>query len=261
MRLRPCFALCCENMEIITSRKNKTIAHFKKLGSSRSYRRDCREYVCDGEKLFVEAINAGANIKTVLFSGGVPGDIPDTVQCNQAPAQLLQYASPLENTRGPIFSVEIPEQESIKGVKNAIVLETIQDPGNVGTILRTANALGIELVILCGDCADPYNAKSVRAAMGALFRQKTLELELPQLMQLLRSSDLKLYGTALSDESVDIRSENIKNAAVAIGSEGRGLSPELLGICDKTLVIPMQPNSESLNAAVAAAIVMWQMQK
>ena len=142
---------------------------------------------------------------------------------------------------------------------NAIVLENVQDPGNVGTVIRTANALNIGTVILTGACADLYQPKTVRATMGAFFRQNVIRLEREYLSDFLHDQGLPLYGAALSDKACDLRGLSLKHAAVAIGSEGQGLSEELLRLCDGELIIPMNPDSESLNAAVAASIVMWEM--
>ena len=138
------------------------------------------------------------------------------------------------------------------------MLEGVQDPGNVGTVIRTANALGMDAVALTGACADLYSPKTVRAAMGALFRQPVLTCTTDELMQLLHARGLKLYGAALTDAAQDLRHVPLSPAAVAIGSEGRGLSAQLLAQCDGQIIIPMQPGAESLNAAVAAAVVMWE---
>ena len=144
---------------------------------------------------------------------------------------------------------------------NAIVLESVQDPGNVGTVIRTANAFRIGAVILTGDCADVYHPRTVRATMGAIFRQNVLVMDKSSLKDFLKESGLPLYGAALSERAKDLRELSLRHAAVAIGSEGRGLSEELLALCDEELIIPMNPDSESLNAAVAAALVMWEMER
>lgn len=139
------------------------------------------------------------------------------------------------------------------------MLESVQDPGNVGTVIRTANAFGIDAVILTGNCADLYNPKTVRATMGAIFRQRVLCRGVDELMPLLAGNGLALYGAALSARAADIRRVDVKNAAVAIGSEGSGLSAALLALCRGEVIIPMRPDSESLNAGVAASVVMWEM--
>ena len=114
-------------------------------------------------------------------------------------------------------------------------------------------------VILTGSCADRYHPKTVRATMGAVFRQNVVCMELAYLGDFLSDQGLPLYGAALSPEAVDLRSRPLSHAAVAVGSEGQGLSEELLRLCDAQLIIPMRPDSESLNAAVAAAVIMWEM--
>ena len=116
----------------------------------------------------------------------------------------------------------------------------------------------MDTVVLAGACADLYSPKTVRAAMGALFRQPVLTCTQDELVQLLNANGLKLYGAALTDAAQDLRRVPLSPAAVAIGSEGRGLSAQLLAQCDGQIIIPMQPGAESLNAAVAAAVVMWE---
>ena len=143
-------------------------------------------------------------------------------------------------------------------LQNALVLEGVQDPGNVGTVIRTANAFGMDAVILIGACADLYHPKTVRATMGAIFRQTVLEIDRDFLSSFLKDQELPLYAAALDERAVDVRKVPLCRAAVAVGSEGRGLSPELIAMSDQTVVIPMGPDSESLNAAVAAAVLMWE---
>lgn len=247
-------------MENITSRKNRIISHLRMVSSDSAYRRECGEFICDGEKTLREALSFGAEIAVVLWKGSA-GDIklPDSVLQYTAPEDLFEYASPLKSSEGPVFTVKIPEKSADLKPRRAIVLENLQDPGNVGTVIRTANAFNIDTVILVGACADLYNPKTVRASMGAIFRQRVIEMDVKSLRSLLDNCNLRLYGAALSDKAEDMRNTDIKNAAVAIGSEGRGLSHELLSVCDGELIIPMNPDSESLNAAVAASVFMWEM--
>ena len=245
-------------METLNSRKNNFIQHLRKLSADRAYRTEQGEYICDGIKTLREAMTFGAEISSVLWI-----DKAEIFDLNArqyvAPEELFDYASPMKNSPGPLFTVKMPVYSETEPVKNAVVLENVQDPGNVGTVVRTANAFGIDCVILTDACADLYNSKTVRASMGAIFRQKVLYVPGEKLSSFLKEKGLKLYGAALSEKSVDVRSVSLKNAAVAIGSEGRGLSDKLLEICDGQIIIPMQENSESLNAAVAASILMWEM--
>ncbi|MBQ8075438.1 MAG: RNA methyltransferase [Oscillospiraceae bacterium] len=247
-------------MERITSRKNRMIASLRLLGSDAKERREQGYYVCDGLKLLEEAVNARAEIATVLWKehGSEPVEIPGAQQLI-APEDVFEVASPMANSPGPVFTVKIPENREDITPRNAIVLENVQDPGNVGTVLRTANALGIGAVVLTGACADLYHPKTVRATMGAIFRQRVERIPLTALRQVLESWDLPLVGAVLSERAENILAMDLTHAAVAVGSEGSGLSRELINLCAKEVIIPMQPDSESLNAAVAASIIMWEM--
>ena len=247
-------------MERITSRQNAYIRHLRLLAADGAYRRERGEYLCDGRKTLLEALHYGARVTSVLFReqaeelDGLEG-APQYL----APGELFDYASPLRSSPGPLFTVAMPKADRSAPLRRAIVLEGVQDPGNVGTVIRTANAFGVDAVILTAGCADPYHPKTVRAAMGALFRQRVEQLELDQIRPFLDGQGLPLYGAALDSTAQDLRRLELKRAAVAVGSEGRGLSAALLEQCAGKLIIPMNPDSESLNAAVAAAVIMWEM--
>ena len=139
-----------------------------------------------------------------------------------------------------------------------LLLDGLQDPGNLGTILRTADALEIPVVLLEG-CADPYSHKTVRASMGAVFRTPVVTATYQEVSAACAAAGIPLAVTALSDQAVDLRSAPLQQMAVVIGSEGKGVRPEILDSSQHQLIIPMNPHCESLNASVAAAIVMWQM--
>ncbi len=245
-------------MDEIKSRKNPLIAHMKKLGADSDYRRASGEFLCDGDKLLTEALYNGADITAVLYSSREPDALPLSVPVYLVAHDIIETVSPLKSPQGIVFSCRIPDRRINPAADGFyIILEGIQDPGNVGTILRTADAFNVNGVILTGGCADPYNPKTIRATMGAIFRQSILDMELDG-VRALKESGLKIYGAALSPESRDVRDVSFDNAAVAIGSEGRGLTPDLISLCDEKLIIPMSPKCESLNAAVAAAIIMWE---
>lgn len=247
-------------METLTSRKNALIRHIRELSDNGEYRRAQGLYLCDGMKTLREALRFGAKVVSVLWRDSAQ-DVDGLDGCEQyiAPGDLFDYASPMKNSPGPLFTVAIRGCGKPGKLETAIVLENVQDPGNVGTVIRTANALNIGAVILTGACADLYQPKTVRATMGAIFRQNVIRVEREYLSDFLHDQGLPLYGAALSDKACDLRGISLKHAAVAIGSEGQGLSAELLHLCDGELIIPMNPDSESLNAAVAASIVMWEM--
>ena len=138
-----------------------------------------------------------------------------------------------------------------------LLLDGIQDPGNLGTILRTADALDVPVVLMEG-CADPYSHKVVRASMGAVFRRDTVQAGWKEVYAACQKRGIPIGVTALSDRAEDLRRAPLHTMAVVIGSEGQGVRPEILDSADRELIIPMNSHCESLNAAIAAAIVMWQ---
>ena len=172
----------------------------------------------------------------------------------------MRSVSPMETPQGALCTVALPETKlpEVLTDAHALVLDGVQDPGNVGTILRTADAFDCS-VFLLNACADPYSPKTARATMGAIFRRAVYSCSLDELCALLAASGLPLYGTALRDDTVSLREMSLVRAAVAVGSEGRGLSAEVLARCEKTIKIPMSARCESLNAAIAAGVVLWEM--
>lgn len=248
--------------ESITSRHNAYLAHLRKLAASRSYRDECGEYLGDGTKLLDEALKWNAPLRAVVVSEGaeVP-DLPEGVRAVRVSTELMRYVSPAETPQGVLFTAALERPalpDRLDGVRY-LVLDGVQDPGNVGTILRTADAFDCGGVFLVNACADLYNPKTVRATMGAIFRQRVWTCTADELAVLLERSGVPLFGAALRGDTVPLGSAGLARAAVAIGSEGRGLSEELLERCSGTLRIPMSERCESLNAAIAAAIVLWEM--
>ncbi len=247
------------HMEKLTSRKNPYVVRLRALAGDAALRRERGETVLDGVKLLGEALDSGAALTGVLCSG--PERLPAGLRCPvyEAPPELVAYASPVKKSPGPVFSLRMPEIAPPPSPRHALVLEDMQDPGNVGTLIRTANALGIECVLLAGDCADELSPRAVRASMGAAFRQYVRRCSLRELAGILAGLGLPLYGAALREGAADLRRVDLGRAAVAVGNEGHGLSEALLGLCDGTVIIPMRPGSESLNAAAAGAVLMWEM--
>ena len=248
-------------LEIITSRNNRLIKHIRKLTSDREYRRSSGLFFGEGPKLLAEALKAGTIIEAVLTAPGV--DLPglDGLRRVEVPVDLLDSLCDTRTPQGVLFLAKMPDTappERLEGDR-WLVLDGLQDPGNVGTIWRAADALGADGLILVNSCADPFSPKTVRATMGACFRLPVYEVEADALPGLLERSGLPLYATALREDTVDIKRAQLDRCAVVIGSEGRGVSPELLELSKQTVKIPMRERCESLNAAAAAAIVLWEM--
>ena len=248
-------------MERLTSRKSAVIRAFRDLARSSAAREEKGLFLCDGQKLLQEALRSGASVETVLWKENRAADLPPFPQEALLPADLFDYVSPMSNSPGPLFSVRMPSAPDLYKVRRVLALEELQDPGNVGTVLRTADAFGVDLVVLLEGCADLYAPKTVRASMGAVFRQTAVRMDAEAFVSFCREKNLPLWGAALTDTARDLRSLPLDPAAVLIGSEGHGLSRELLRACDGEIIIPMSGEAESLNAAVAAAIVMWEMQR
>ena len=248
-------------MEVITSRQNPLCTHIRKLASSGAYRRQRGEFLCDSPKLLEEALLRGADLHTVVCTedAALP-PVPAGVRIVMVPADVMESLSPAKTPQGVLSVCGMPDRtlpERLTG-KRYVVLDGVQDPGNVGTILRTADAFSADGLLLVNACADLYNPKTVRATMGAVFRCPVWNCNVSALRELLTASGLPLYGAALRADTLDARSVDYSRCAVAIGSEGRGLSAEMLAACDQTVLIPMRAHCESLNAAIAATVLLWE---
>ena len=249
-------------VETILGRHNPFLTHLRKLASSRAYRVSSGEYLCEGTKMLEEALRWHAPICSIAYAQSVTlPPVPEGIRVVCMPDELLQSVSTMQAPQGVSFTVELPQNElpRILDGKHYLVLDGLQDPGNVGTILRTADAFSCDGVFLLNDCADVYAPKTARATMGAIFRQKINFCSVNDLTNLLQRSRIPLYATALREDTVQITKLDLSAAAVAIGSEGKGLSREVLDRAEQTILIPMSERCESLNAGVAASIVLWEM--
>jgi TrmH family RNA methyltransferase len=246
--------------ERISSRKNPLLQQVKKLLSSRAERRKTGLFVADGTKLLEEAVKYWPGLQTVILSDGVEAQVPDHVRVVRVPEDVMASISPMEAPQGALFLGKLPEQTEFVPKKGMLILDGVQDPGNIGTILRTADAMDVPVVLLEG-CADPWSWKVIRSTMGAAFRTPVVQASWEEVLGKCREAGIPIGVTALSDRAVDIRSAKLSDMALVIGSEGRGVRKEVLENADHELIIPMNPHCESLNAAIAAAIVMWEIRR
>jgi len=246
--------------ERITSRKNPLLQQVKKLLSSRKAREEAGLFVADGTKLLQEAIRWWPGLETVILSEDVQIEIPDGVRTVVVPKDVMESISPMQAPQGALFVCRLPERTAFVPKPGMLLLDGIQDPGNIGTILRTANALQIPVALLEG-CADPFSHKVVRASMGAVFRTEVVQTTWTEAKMACAEAGIPVGVTALNDTARDLREAALSSMAVVIGSEGQGVRQEILDSAQQALIIPMDPNCESLNAAIAAAIVMWQMKQ
>jgi TrmH family RNA methyltransferase len=216
--------------------------------------------VADGTKLLQEAIRWWPGLDTVILSQGVDIDVPEGVRVVEVPKDVMESISPMQTPQGALFLCRLPEKKAFAPQAGMLLLDGIQDPGNIGTILRTADALQIPVALLEG-CADPYSHKVVRSAMGAVFRAEVVQTTWAEAKAACAKAGIPVGVTALNDTAKDLRESSLNTMAVVIGSEGQGVRQEILDCAEHSLIIPMNPNCESLNAAIAAAIVMWQMKQ
>ena len=244
----------------ITSRKNPFLQQVKRLLSSKKAREEAGLFVADGTKLLQEAVNYYPGLDTVILSDGVEVKVLQTVRIIRVPGDVMESISPMQSPQGALFLCRLPEKKAFVPAPGMLLLDGIQDPGNIGTILRTADALDIPVILLEG-CADPYSHKVVRSSMGAVFRTPVIQSGWEIVKKACTDAGIPIGVTALSDRAKDLRKSDLKTMAVVIGSEGQGVRKEILDSADAELIIPMNPHCESLNAAVAATIVMWQMKQ
>ena len=244
----------------ITARKNPLLQQVRRLLSSKREREQTGLFVADGTKLLAEAVKYYDGLDTVILSDGVEVRVPEHVRIVRVPEEVMASVSPMETPQGALFLCRLPEKRPFVAEPGMLLLDGIQDPGNLGTILRTADALDIKVVLMEG-CADPYSHKVVRASMGAVFRTPVLQADWETVRYACAEKGIPVAVTALSERAKDLREAELAKMAVVIGSEGQGVRSGILDAADEQLIIPMNPHCESLNAAIASAIVMWQMKQ
>jgi len=230
----------------------------RKLAKSKSYREEHNQFLCDGRKLLEEALNRGVKIDIVLTNENLEYTFSDDTYVYLTHDALLDSISPLQTSQGLLFICRIPNISGCDYTTGThVLLDNIQDPGNVGTIIRTAHAFGIKSVILTESTADIYNPKTLRASMGAVFKQHIVVKNHSEITEL-KKNGVKFIGTSNDVCSIDIKSADFDNSIVVLGNEGQGISKELLSLCNEVVKIPLSQDCESLNVAAAAAIIMWE---
>lgn len=262
-------------METITSRQNPTVRRAAELLASPGERRARREFLCEGARLCRDAALSGLTVRQCFFTAAArekyAAYLEPVLQASGESFQVADHvAALLSSTKSSqgIYCVcawpaSLEREKAPSAPQNAcVVLENLQDPGNLGTVLRTAEALGLRRVILLGECCDPLSPKVLRASMGAVFR---LELEAersPQaLCARLGEAGFTLLATVPHREAQPVTELDFSQGrwAVCIGNEGNGLSPETIALCHRQVTIPMRGRAESLNASAAATILLWEL--
>ena len=252
-------------MQLITSKDNEIIKNIKKL-KDKKYRNQQKEFIIEGIKLIEEAIEENAKIKMIVVCEGCveEGSIDQKLlyqiakyNCIYVSEKIFASITDVKNPQGMIEMEN--SEEKIKYDEDIIfVLDGIQDPGNLGTILRTIDSVGLTQVIVSKDTVDAYNPKVVRSTMGAIFRVKVIESQdIIRTMRNIKKHKFEIVATSL-DTNNSIYDIDYDKKVIVIGNEANGVSKEILSISDEKAKIPMLGKTESLNAAVATSVIAYE---
>ncbi len=242
----------------ITSSKNEKFKYFKSL-QQKKYRTD--EYMVEGKKSVLEALSSGREVTAVILSDGVEFTVPRDIPVYIMPDFLVEKLSSLETSSGVICTIKIEKNEGFIPDPKLLYIycDRISDPGNLGTIIRTADAAGFGGVMLSPGSVDLYNPKTVRSSMGSFFKIQVIEDITYDKLASYKNMGFSVYSGALSDNTIDYTEPDYKKPTIiVIGNESNGVSDEVIKISDKCIKIPIIGGAESLNAAVAAGVIMYE---
>ena len=255
-------------MQQITSKENKIIKHIIKL-KEKKYRKEYNEYIIEGAKIVQEAIQEKAKIKQIIISeNAINTDLMQNhlkeelqkIDYIQVPSKIFKLISEVEKPQGILAIIEKEKQEENIDVNQDIILalDDLQDPGNLGTIIRTADSVGLKQILISKGTTEAYNPKVIRSTMGAIFRVKIIECEnLKETLKRLQKNNFKIMVTDLNtDKSIyDIK---LQKKVIIIGNEANGVSEEIKNIADTRAIIPMFGKTESLNASIATGVILYE---
>ena len=246
----------------ISGKNNQFITDIRKLKQKKFRNRTGLFYV-EGKKLFKEALNSGLCIRYIICT---KNSVPEasSLQIVTVTEEAYKKITDEQSPEGIMCVLEIPKDEIYLSYKKPVIaLCSVRDPGNVGTIIRTANALCDADMIISEDCADIYSAKTQRAAMGAVFRQNIKTSgNIAEDISALKKNGYRIYAAYLDKCARQILEVGFtEKTAVIFGNEGGGLDDFTANLCDEKMIIPINPQSDSLNVSVAAGIVLWEMGK
>ena len=238
---------------LISSIDNQKIKDIKKLETKKI--RDLEGlYLVEGEHLVYEAYQ-NKLLQTLIVKDGYPVKLDvDTIYVTD---KVLKYLSSL-TTPSPMIGV-VKKRDNLKIGHKVLVLDSIQDPGNLGTIIRSAVAFNFDTIILSDDTVDLYNSKVIRATQGMIFKINIIVANLSNILTDLKNNNYSIYGTDVNNGKSVKSIAKIKKFAIIMGNEGQGLSNKTKTLCDDFIYIPVTSNCESLNVAVAASIIMYEL--
>ena len=273
------------NAEVITSRNNPLIKWAASL-SEKKFRDAERSFIVEGEKLAFEALSAGLPVSHVFIEEGryasIKARLSDFESDEKYAKTLIVLLSESafskisgeKSPQGIILAIKYldffskldiiyKEEFFLRPDERAIILSSIRDPGNLGSVIRSAVAFGTEHIILSSDCVDLYNSKTVRAAMGSFYKIKaTIVSDLPAAIKAIKEQGRSVYAAELRPGAVSVSELNTSPTdIVVIGNEGHGIAEDVSAACTASVYIPISENTESLNASVAAGVLMWEFSK
>lgn len=251
----------------LTSRKNDIVRRFRELLRDKKLRDMQGVFVAEGDHLCKEAVQSGLEISFALATERALKKYPAATELISAAKghaviseDIAEYISDTKAPQGLFAEIRRSAAPQVPSGK-LVLLDGVQDPGNVGTIIRTAEALGIKGVLLSPACADVYSPKTLRASMGSVFRLPCVVCDIPQIITALRNDGYTVYGSMLDETAQRLGDISFcDKSAVVIGSEGSGISEETKSACTGGLYIPIS-GAESLNAAAAASMILWELSK
>lgn len=255
-------------MQQITSKENQIIKHIIKL-KEKKYRKEYNEYIIEGAKILQEAIQEKAKIKQIIISENsintelIQKHLKEElkkINYIQVPQNIFKLISEVEKPQGVLAIIEKNNKGEDINLNQEIILalDDLQDPGNLGTIIRTADSVGLKQILISKGTTDPYNPKVIRSTMGAIFRVNIIECEnLKETLKKLQNNNFKVMVTDLNtDKSIyDIK---LQKNVIIIGNEANGVSEEIKQMADTRVVIPMFGKTESLNASVATGVILYE---
>ncbi len=238
---------------LYTSTDNKYIKHIKKL-NQKKYRDEYNEFLIEGEHLVLEAYKHRL-LKELILEEGTNFKLD--VNTNYVSSNVLKYISELDN---PSKIIGICSKLKEKDIENKIViLDGIQDPGNLGTIIRSSVAFNIDTIVLSKDCVDLYNSKVIRATQGMIFNINIIERDIKEFISGLNG--YKVYGTKVNGGKSLKLLEKVEKFAIIMGNEGQGVKSDILDMCSDYIYIDMNKSCESLNVGVATSIILYELDK
>ena len=240
---------------LYSSIENKKIKNIKKL-NTKKYRDEFNEFLIEGEHLILEAYKNGI-LKEIILEENT--DINIDIEKSYVTNNVLKYISELDN---PSKIMGICKKIEKKEIGNKIlILDGVQDPGNLGTIIRSSVAFNIDTIILTKECVDLYNSKVLRATQGMIFNINIIEKDLLELVPNLKKDGYKVYGTKVNGGKSLKNVERCEKFAIIMGNEGRGVHSSLLDLCSDYIYIDMNSACESLNVGVATSIILYELNK